>query len=252
MSVRPYVPYAAGASATVTAGKRERAVPLLTVGHRGVMGVEPENTLRSFVRAEREGLDVIELDLHLSKDGELVVMHDADVARTTDGSGPIGEKTLAELRELDAGEGERVPVFDEVVDAVSTRLQAEIKDRAAARVLAGVIEERGLHDRVTVISFHDEALRETRERLPTIPLVLVAGRSSPTAPERARELGAGMVSLELRHIDADTVTRCHDAGIKVISWTVNTDEDLARVRELNLDGVVTDLPGIRRAVSSAA
>nr|WP_206442334.1 glycerophosphodiester phosphodiesterase family protein [Streptomyces boncukensis] len=216
------------------------------------MGVEPENTLRSFVRAEREGLDVIELDLHLSKDGELVVMHDADVSRTTDGSGPIGEFTLAELRELDAGEGERIPVFDEVVDAVSAPLQAEIKDRAAARVLAGAIERRGLRDRVTVISFHGDALRETRALLPGIPLVLVAGRSSPTAPERARELGAGMVSLDRRHLDADTVARCHAAGIEVISWTVNTEEELARARELRLDGVVTDMPAIRRAVVSSA
>lgn len=223
-------------------------MPLLTVGHRGVMGVEPENTLRSFVRAEREGLDVIELDLHLSKDGALVVMHDADVARTTDGSGPIGGLTLAELRALDAGEGERVPVFEEVVDAVRRPLQAEIKDRAAARVLAETIERRKLHDRVTVISFHAEALRETREHLPDIPIVLVAGRSSPSAPERARELGAGMVSLELQHLDADIVARAHAAGIEVISWTVNTDEDLARVRELGLDGVVTDMPAVRRAV----
>ncbi|GAA2617706.1 glycerophosphodiester phosphodiesterase family protein [Streptomyces axinellae] len=222
---------------------------MLTVGHRGVMGVEPENTLRSFVRAEREGLDVLELDLHLSKDGELVVMHDADVARTTDGSGLIGDFTLAELRELDAGEGERVPVFDEVVDAVSSPLQAEIKDRAAAQVLARTIQERGLHERVTVISFHADALRETREHLPGIPLVLVAGRSTPTAPERAAELGAEMISVELRHADADVVRRAHARGIKVISWTVNTDEDLARARELELDGVVTDMPTISRAAA---
>ncbi|WP_107423165.1 glycerophosphodiester phosphodiesterase [Streptomyces qinglanensis] len=222
-------------------------MPLLTVGHRGVMGVEPENTLRSFVRAEREGLDVLELDLHLSSDGELVVMHDADVDRTTDGSGPIGGLTLAELRRLDAGRGERVPVFDEVVDAVSSPLQAEIKDRAAARVLAETIGKRDLHDRVTVISFHADALRETREHLPEMPLVLVAGRSSPTAPERARELGAGMVSLELRHLEAGIVERAHAAGIQVISWTVNTEAELARARELGLDGVVTDLPAIGQA-----
>ncbi|MFI8849589.1 glycerophosphodiester phosphodiesterase family protein [Streptomyces sp. 891-h] len=226
-------------------------MPLLTVGHRGVMGVEPENTLRSFVRAEREGLDVLELDLHLSKDGELVVMHDADVARTTDGSGPIGDLTLAELRELDAGQGERVPVFEEVVDAVRSPLQAEIKDRAAARVLAETIQRRGLHQRVTVISFHAEALRETREHLPDIPIVLVAGRSTPTAPERAEKLGAGMISVELQHVDADVVRRAHQAGIEVITWTVNTDEDLARVRELGLDGVVTDMPDIKRAVERA-
>ncbi|MGW7351104.1 glycerophosphodiester phosphodiesterase family protein [Streptomyces sp. Z26] len=227
-------------------------MPLLTVGHRGLMGVEPENTLRSFLRADREGLDVIELDLHLSKDGALVVMHDADVTRTTDGTGAIADFTLAELRELDAGQGERVPVFEEVVRAVRAPIQAEIKDRAAARVLAAAITELDLHDRVTVISFHDAALRETRERLPSMPIVLVAGRSSPTAPERARELGAHMVSLDLRWLDADTVERCHAAGIQVISWTVNTDEDLARAHELGLDGVVTDRPEIFRAVSGAA
>ncbi|MGV9239710.1 glycerophosphodiester phosphodiesterase, partial [Streptomyces nigra] len=108
----------------------------LTIGHRGVMGLEPENTLRSFVAAQQAGLDVIELDLHLSKDGALVVMHDTDVDRTTDGTGAIADKTLAELRALDAGRGERVPVFEEVLDAVRTPLQAEIKDVAAARALA--------------------------------------------------------------------------------------------------------------------
>jgi glycerophosphoryl diester phosphodiesterase len=127
----------------------------LTLGHRGVMGVEPENTLRSFVRAEASGMDAIELDLHLSKDGALVVMHDVDVDRTTDGSGPIAARTLAELRELDAGQGERIPVFEEVLDAVSSPLQAEIKDVAAARALADVIRERDLVGRVEVSSFHD-------------------------------------------------------------------------------------------------
>jgi glycerophosphoryl diester phosphodiesterase len=227
-------------------------VSLLTVGHRGVMGVEPENTLRSFVRAEREGFDVIELDLHLSKDGALVVMHDADVSRTTDSSGAIGDFTLAELRELDAGEGERIPVFEEVVEAVRTPLQAEIKDRAAARVLVGMINELGLHERITVISFHDDALREVRTLLPEMPLVLVTGRSTPTAPERALELGAVMVSCELRWLEAETVERCHAEGIKVISWTVNTDEELALARELGLDGVVTDLPEIKTAAQQAA
>ncbi len=114
-------------------------------------------------------------------------------------------------------------------------------------MLAETIGKRDLHDRVTVISFHADALRETREHLPEMPLVLVAGRSSPTAPERARELGAGMVSLELRHLEAGIVERAHAAGIQVISWTVNTEAELARARELGLDGVVTDLPAIGQA-----
>lgn len=227
-------------------------MPLLTVGHRGLMGVEPENTLRSFRRADREGLDVIELDLHLSKDGELVVMHDAEVDRTTDGSGPVAGLTAAELRDLDAGLGERVPLFTEVVAAVRAPLQAEIKDRAAARVLAGVIADRGLTERVTVISFHDDALREIRALLPRVPLALVTGHSTATAPERARELGAGMVSCELAWLEGDVVGRCHAEGIRVIAWTVNSAAQLARARELRLDGVVTDLPEIAARVRRAS
>ncbi|WP_016905853.1 glycerophosphodiester phosphodiesterase [Streptomyces xiaopingdaonensis] len=225
-------------------------MPLLTVGHRGVMGVEPENTLRSFVRADREKLDYIELDLHLSKDGELVVMHDPAVDRTTDGSGAIGELTLEELRTLDAGQGERVPVFDEVVDAVQAPIQAEIKDRAAARVLCAAIEARKLHDRITVISFHDDALAETAQLLPEQPLVVVAGKSSPRAPERAAALGAGMASLELGRFDGETVRRCQEAGVRVISWTVNTPEELEQAVALGLDGIVTDRPETARAASA--
>src|SRR5690606_38437300 len=120
----------------------------LTIGHRGVMGVAPENTLRSFVAAQEAGLDVIELDLHLSKDGALVVMHDTTVDRTTDGTGLVAERTLDELRALDAGQGERIPLFDEVLEAVRTPLQAEVKDVRAARALAEVMNERQLAGRV--------------------------------------------------------------------------------------------------------
>jgi glycerophosphoryl diester phosphodiesterase len=222
----------------------------LTVGHRGVMGVEPENTLRSFVRAEREGLDQIELDLHLSKDGALVVMHDAKVDRTTDGSGAIADLTLAELRQLDAGLGERVPVFEEVLDAVATPIQAEIKDVAAARVLADLLRERRLLDRVTVLSFHDEALREVREYLPGVRTVLVAGRLGPEIVERAQDVGAHLVSLELRRIYLELVRQCHRAGIAVMAWTVNTAQELALARALGLDGAATDVPEIKHAVAA--
>lgn len=169
----------------------------LTIGHRGIMGVEPENTLRSFVRAEHEGLDVIELDLHLSKDGALVVMHDADVDRTTDGAGPIVERTLAELRELDAGQGERIPVFEEVVDAVKAPLQAEIKDVAAAQALAEVMRSRDLVGRVDVISFHDEALAAIRTLLPGVRTALVGSRYGADVVDRAQAVGATMLSLNI-------------------------------------------------------
>ncbi|MFE0629633.1 glycerophosphodiester phosphodiesterase [Streptomyces sp. NPDC058864] len=221
----------------------------LTVGHRGVMGVEPENTLRSFVRAEREDMDQIELDLHLSKDGALIVMHDVKVDRTTDGSGLIGDHTLDELRDLDAGHGERIPVFEEVLDAVTKPIQAEIKDVAAARVLAATMLERELVERVDVLSFHDEALAEIRELVPGVRTVLVAeGPMGSEIVTRAQAVGAKLVSLSLRRISLALVQECHRAGISVIAWTVNTPADLALARALGLDGVVTDMPAVKRAV----
>ncbi|MFF3658254.1 glycerophosphodiester phosphodiesterase [Streptomyces olivochromogenes] len=218
----------------------------LTIGHRGVMGVEPENTLRSFIAAQHAGLDLIELDLHLSKDGALVVMHDADVDRTTDGSGPIAEKTLAELRALDAGHGERVPVFEEVLDAVRAPLQAEIKDTAAARALAEVMHRRDLVGRVEVSSFHDEAIAEITRLVPGVRTALIASRYDVDVVDRAVEAGAATVCLNIRRLTLEVVEHARKADLRIIGWVVNTQDHLRLVRALELDGATTDYPQIKR------
>ncbi|MDT0484177.1 MULTISPECIES: glycerophosphodiester phosphodiesterase family protein [Streptomyces] len=218
----------------------------LTIGHRGVMGTEPENTLRSFVAAQQAGLDLIELDLHLSKDGALVVMHDTDVDRTTDGTGPIAEKTLTELRALDAGRGERVPVFEEVLDAVRSPLQAEIKDIAAARALAEVMIRRNLVSRVEVSSFHDEAIAEIGRLVPGVRTALIGSRFGPDIVERAVEAGAGTVCLNIRRLTLEVVEAARKADLKIIGWVVNTQDHLKLVRALELDGATTDYPEIKR------
>ncbi|MFJ3135364.1 glycerophosphodiester phosphodiesterase [Streptomyces sp. NPDC086843] len=230
----------------------------LTIGHRGVMGVEPENTLRSFVAAQEAGLDVIELDLHLSKDGALVVMHDARVDRTTDGTGAIADKTLDELRALDAGRGERVPLFTEVLDAVRTPLQAEIKDVRAARALAEVMNDRGLADRVEVASFHDEAIAEIARLVPGVRTALVSGlphsRTTPSGGtptgtdvvDRAVAVGASRLCLNIRGITLEIVEHARKADLSVFGWVVNTQDHLRLVRALGLDGATTDYPEIKR------
>ncbi|MER5183188.1 glycerophosphodiester phosphodiesterase family protein [Streptomyces sp. NPDC002896] len=218
----------------------------LTIGHRGVMGLEPENTLRSFIAAERAGLDVIELDLHLSKDGALVVMHDADVDRTTDGKGPIAEKTLDELRLLDAGGGERIPVFEEVLDAVGAPLQAEIKDIAAARALADVMHRRDLVSRVEVLSFHDEAIAEISRLVPGVRTALVASRYGTDVVDRATAVGAAALVLNIRRLTLEVVERARKADQRIIGWVVNTQEHLRLVRAFELDGATTDYPEIKR------
>ncbi|MGR8011963.1 glycerophosphodiester phosphodiesterase [Streptomyces hypolithicus] len=218
----------------------------LTIGHRGVMGVEPENTLRSFIRAEQAGMDSIELDLHLSKDGALVVMHDTEVDRTTDGRGAIAELTLDELRALDAGQGERVPLFEEVLDAVKSPLQAEIKDAAAARALAEVMHRRDLAARVEVSSFHDEAVAEITSLVPGVRTVLIASRYGNDVVDRAEAVGAPALALNIRRLTLETVQRAHARGLRVIGWVVNTQDHLRLARALELDGVTTDYPEIRR------
>ncbi len=210
------------------------------------MGVEPENTLRSFVAAEQAGLDAIELDLHLSKDGALVVMHDADVERTTDGSGPIADKTLAELRALDAGKGERIPVFEEVLDAVRAPLQAEIKDVAAARALAEVMHRRDLVSRVEVLSFHDEAIAEIASLVPGVRTALVADHYGKEVVERAGAVGAATLVLNIRRLTLEIVEHARAADLRIIGWVVNTLAQLRFVRALELDGATTDLPEIKR------
>ncbi|MFG3006673.1 glycerophosphodiester phosphodiesterase [Streptomyces calvus] len=218
----------------------------LTIGHRGVMGVAPENTLRSFVAAQEAGLDVIELDLHLSKDGALVVMHDAEVDRTTDGTGAIADKTLAELRALDAGSGERVPVFEEVLDAVRAPLQAEIKDVQAARRLAEVMNARDLAARVEVSSFHDEAIAEIARLVPGVRTALVASRYDTGVVDRAVAAGASTLCLDIRRLTLEIVERARKADLAVLGWVVNTQDHLRLVRALGLDGATTDFPEIKR------
>ncbi|MCH5676342.1 glycerophosphodiester phosphodiesterase [Streptomyces gilvus] len=224
----------------------------LTIGHRGVMGVEPENTLRSFVAAQQAGLDVIELDLHLSKDGALVVMHDSDVDRTTDGTGAIADKTLEELRALDAGRGERVPVFEEVLDAVKAPLQAEIKDVQAARALAEVMLDRDLVPRVEVSSFHDEAVAEIARLVPGVRTALVGSRFGTDVVDRAVEVGAATVCLNIRRLTLEVVEQARKADLRVIGWVVNTQDHLRLVRALQLDGATTDYPEIKRTARFTA
>ncbi|MCC0099588.1 MULTISPECIES: glycerophosphodiester phosphodiesterase family protein [Streptomyces] len=220
----------------------------LTIGHRGVMGVEPENTLRSFVRAERSGMDVIALDLQLSKDGVLVVLHDAEVDRTTDGSGAVADLTLAALRELDAGQGEHVPVFEEVLDAVRTPLQVSVQDAPTAAALAELVLRHDLSARVEVASFDDAVLAGTARLLPGVRTTLYADlrMAHPRSiEERALAVGANTVALGIRELTLAMVESAHAAGLRVTGWTVNTLQQLRLARALELDGAATDFPEIR-------
>jgi glycerophosphoryl diester phosphodiesterase len=215
----------------------------LNIGHRGAAGLEPENTLRSFRRAATEGADAVELDLRLTRDKRLVVMHDATVNRTTNGSGPVAEMTLNDLKRLDAGVGERVPTFEQVLEVTDLPIYAELKVVGAAEPLAAFIRQRGLAEQVTPISFQPEALCQIKQSLPRLPVGLVLSGALYDSTS-ALGVGAALVSPEAVHLNAALVESCRRVGLRVTTWTVNEPEEMRRILELGVDGIVTDRPDL--------
>jgi glycerophosphoryl diester phosphodiesterase len=180
----------------------------------------------------------------VTRDGHLVVLHDQELDRTTNGTGPVSETTLADLRRLDAGLGERVPTLEEVLETTDLPIHAELKVAGAASVLAEFIRARGLAGFVTPISFHSGILREVRLALPASPTGLILSGAPPDAADRARSIGATLASLEGNHATAEVIERCRRHGLETTVWTVNDPGEVQRVLELGVDGVVTDRPDL--------
>ncbi|WP_405062637.1 glycerophosphodiester phosphodiesterase [Kribbella sp. NBC_01505] len=222
---------------------------MIITGHRGSLGSEPENTLRSFRRAVADGCDEIELDLRVSADGSLVVMHDATVDRTTtgsgSGSGEVASLTLAQLRTLDAGLGERVPTWAETVAALpgTVRFQAEVKAAAAVPLLADSLRaDPELAARTLVTSFHPEILLATRRAFPGVTTGRIFGRTTPDVLALTREAEATWALCGISGLTSAFVADLHAAGLSVTAWPVPDATTLAEAVELGVDGVTTDNP----------
>lgn len=214
------------------------------VGHRGAAGLEPENTLRSFHRAAREGADAVELDLRVSCDGHLIVMHDPTVDRTTDGTGLVSETTLSDLRNLDAGLGERTPTFEEVLEATDLPIHAELKEAPAVEPLAKLIWRLGVVERITAISFELETLRRVRASLPDLPVGLILSGAPAEGIEQAKSVDASVISFEAKYLGAGTVERCREAGLCTAAWTVNEAAQMRRIVGMGVEFVTTDRPDL--------
>lgn len=214
------------------------------IGHRGAAALEPENTLRSFRRAEAEGADALELDLRVTRDDQLVVLHDPSLDRTTNGTGLVSGMMLEDLRQLDAGMGERIPTLEEVLEATTLPIHAELRVAEAAGLLAEFILTRRLVGFVTPISFHPGILGAVKTALPGSPTGLIFSDVPPDAADRARYIGATLASLQSNRLSKKVVERCRRFGLEITAWTVNDPEEMRRVLDLGLDGVVTDRPDL--------
>jgi glycerophosphoryl diester phosphodiesterase len=230
---------------------------MLIYGHRGAAGEAPENTLPGFLCALAAGVRRVELDLHLSRDGELVVIHDASLRRTTGKRGRVAEFSAAELAVLDARRGgpgwpERVgvPALGDVlaVCPAMEHFQLECKPASAAervRVamrLSRLFREHSLYRRATVTSFDAALLRQVGVTDPRIALGLITDRSRPDPVATALALGAGLLALDHRLCSKARIRAAQAAGLEVSAWTVNSLPRARELRERGIDSLITDYP----------
>jgi len=138
---------------------------MLKIGHRGAKAYEPENTLRSFTKAIELGVDAVELDARRTREGEVVVIHDAKVDKTTNGKGAVSDLTLNEIKQLVTDKGERIPTLDEALDFLDKKVKIviELKETGLEEKVLGLIHGKGLEKNVIIVSFQEEALRKVRE-----------------------------------------------------------------------------------------
>jgi glycerophosphoryl diester phosphodiesterase len=246
---------------------------VLVHGHRGARGVMPENTLPAFEYAIHEGVDVLELDLAVTRDNVLVVSHDSllnpVICKDAPKGTPIRTLTLAELKQYDCGAlknpqfprqtpvpGTKIPTLDEVFDLAkrgkfefnietksnSRRPELTPSPEEFARLVLAKVREHGLTDRVIVQSFDFRTLHAMKGLDPSIRLSALYSGKPKSFVEIAREAGAGIVSPETKLVTNEQVQDAHQAGLQVIPWTANTPEDWSRLIEAGVDAIISDYP----------
>jgi glycerophosphoryl diester phosphodiesterase len=237
----------------------------LNFAHRGASCEAPENTLAAFLLAAELEADGIELDVQLSKDRELVVIHDFVLETTTDGTGPVRERTLAELKELDAGirfdpiyAGQQIPTLQEVIDAVGRRLLLNIelkttsrRDDGLAEGIVRAIEDNHLLDRAIVSSFNPLALRRVSKLNPWIPIGLLYSPNMPL-PLR-RPWVRHLLELDAIHphhsmVDDKYVPWARERGYRVNTWTVDDSGKMWQLMRQKVDIIITKRPDLLRQI----
>ena len=228
----------------------------LVIAHRGASAHRPENTLPAFELAVVQRADMIETDLHRTRDGAVVIAHDEDLGRLG-GRGEIAGATLAEIRALDAGGGEPVPTLDEILDRFGPKIafNLELKratdadyDGLEAQALAAV-KARGLLGRTLWSSFYDSVLARLRALAPDARVgLLISSRYPIRIFERARELGAEAIHPEAGIVSAALVEQAHAAGLAVYVFTVDDRAQMQRLLALGVDGLFTNHPDRMRAL----
>ena len=234
----------------------------MRVAHRGASGQYPENTLLAFRRAIEQGVDALELDVHRTADDELVVIHDSTLERTTNGSGNVHDKTLQEVRQLDAGHGEKIPLLSEVIQLArraQIRLFVEVKGATEAEGLAitestvRALEAANFLSQVIVTSFSPSALLRAKALRPELSTMLDPSPQDGTLTPRqicaqALRASANCLSHDFRFLTPAIATECQLTGLALWPWDPDEPEDMRQVIKLGAPGLITNRPDVLNEV----
>jgi glycerophosphoryl diester phosphodiesterase len=250
--------------------KRELSRPLV-FAHRGGGGLYPENTLEAFKYSAAMGVDVLELDVHATADGALVVMHDSKIDRTTNGSGRISDLTLAELKKLDAGyhftpdggktfpfrgRGITVPTLQEIFDSLPDKtfnVEPKQAEPSVTMPLCEMIRARKMTEKVIVGSFRQAAIDEFRAQCTEVATAATPAEvrdflamykiglgESYSPPMQVLQIPERLGALQI--VSKDFIATARKLNLKVHVWTINETDDMQRLIEMKVDGIMTDYP----------
>ena len=218
---------------------------MMIMGHRGAAALEPENTLLSIERAMEIGVDAVEIDVRLSKDKEMVVIHDSTVDRTTNGTGPVSSYALKEMKKLDAGKGETIPTLDEVIDLIGNQvmLVIELKEEGTERKVVELIKRNNLDDNVYVISFWHSLVRAVKEMDSRIKTgILLVG--CPVDACIATQTSANALVMKYTFVNRKFVEIAHKEGLKVFIWNIDDRHLLKPYVDMRVDGIGSNDPRV--------
>jgi len=226
-------------------GRGKGRSDMMIMGHRGAAALEPENTLRSIERAMEIGVDAVEIDVRLSKDRELVVIHDSTVDRTTNGSGPVSGYLLDDLKKLDAGEGQTIPTLQEVMELIGhkVKLVIELKEEETERMVVELIKRNNLDDNVYVISFWHELVKAVKVIESCIKTgVLLVGCPVDTCV--ASQASADALVMKYNFVNRHFVDMVHKDGLKVFVWNIDDRHLLKPYVDMGVDGIGSNDPRV--------
>jgi len=228
----------------------------LVIAHRGASGQRPENTLPAYELAVAQGADMIEIDLHRTRDAAVVITHDENLVGLG-GRGEIADASLAEVRALDAGGGERVPLLAEVLDRFGPRIAFNLELKRGTRAeypqveaeALAAVESRRILARTLFSSFYDPVLARLRELSAAARIALLLSPRDAERPfERARRLGAEAINPWRGMVSRELVEAAHAEGLAVYVFTVDELDEMKRLLSLGVDGLFTNFPERMRAL----